>query len=68
MALGYRVEIGIALFLLFLLPVTFAMHLFWRYKDQKEAGNQQGHFMKIMALIGASLMLLYFGPGPLSVG
>lgn len=67
LALGYRVEIGIALLLLFMLPVTFAMHPFWKYADPKEAGNQQGLFMNNIALIGALLMILFFGSGPFSL-
>lgn len=66
--LGYRVEIGIPLLLLFLLPVTFAMHPFWKYEDLKEAGNQQGQFMNNISLIGTLLMILFFGPGPFSLG
>ncbi|MFU1795053.1 DoxX family protein [Paenibacillus azoreducens] len=68
LALGYHIEIGCVLLLLFLLPVTFIMHSFWTYADPNEAGNQQGHFMKNIALIGAALILLYSGPGPFSLG
>lgn len=68
LALGYRVEIGAVLLLLFLLPVTLAMHPFWKYSDPREAGSQQAHFMKNIALMGTLLMLIYFGPGSLSLG
>ncbi|OAS16749.1 DoxX family protein [Paenibacillus oryzisoli] len=68
LTLGFHVEIGVVLLLLFLLPVTFAMHPFWKSADPMEAGNQQGHFMKNIALSGALLVFLYFGSGPFSLG
>jgi putative oxidoreductase len=67
-AAGYHVEIGTVLLLLFLLPVTFMTHRFWKYADPREAGMHQAHFMKNIGLVGGALLILYFGAGPLSLG
>jgi putative oxidoreductase len=67
-ALGFRVEIGAILLLLFLVPVSLAMHPFWKYSDSMEAANHQAHFMKNVALVGAALLILYTGPGSFSIG
>lgn len=66
--LGFQVEIGAVLVLLFLIPVTFTTHRFWKYTDPREAGMQQAHFWKNIGLIGGSLFLLYYGAGPISLG
>lgn len=67
-AFGFYVEIGAVLLLLFLLPVTFMVHRFWAYSEPMQASNHQAHFMKNIGLIGGLLIILYFGPGPLSLG
>jgi Predicted membrane protein len=67
-AAGYRVEIGAILILLFLLPVTFTLHAFWKYPDAMERANHQAHFMKNVALIGGALVVFFHGAGPLSLG
>jgi putative oxidoreductase len=67
-ATGYRVEIGAVFLLLFLLPITFAVHPFWKYSDAMEKGNHQAHFMKNIGLLGGVLIVLFYGPGPLSLG
>jgi len=67
-ALGYRVEVGSILVLLFLIPVTFMTHRFWKYTDPREAGMQQAHFWKNIGLIGGALFILYHGAGPISLG
>ena len=54
---GVRVEAGISALILFLIPVTFTMHAFWKEEGQARAGDQV-QFMKNMALLGAILMLL----------
>lgn len=67
-ATGYQVEIGAVCLLLFLLPITFTVHPFWKYSDAMEKANHQAHFMKNIGLIGAILIVLYYGSGPLSLG
>ena len=55
--LGIYPYIGIALIVIFLVPVTFMMHNFWAVpKEQKMA--DMVHFLKNIALIGSTLMLL----------
>ena len=65
--LGYRAKIGAWLLVVFLVPVTLAMHNFWAVKDSMMAQMQQAHFMKNVALLGAALLIAYFGAGPLSL-
>jgi putative oxidoreductase len=65
--LGYRARIGALLLALFLVPVTLAIHKFWGIADPMQAQMQQIHFMKNVALLGATLLMMYFGAGPISL-
>ncbi|HTA90475.1 MAG TPA: DoxX family protein [Polyangiaceae bacterium] len=65
--LGYRARIGAVLLALFLVPVTLAIHKFWGIADPMQAQMQQIHFMKNVALLGATLLMMYFGAGPISL-
>lgn len=65
--LGLKANWGAWLLVLFLLPVTFFMHRFWTATDPSAAQLQQIMFMKNLAMVGASLLVAYFGSGPLSV-
>ncbi|MEX1027200.1 MAG: DoxX family protein [Candidatus Paceibacterota bacterium] len=56
--LGIYPSIALVLVLVFLLPVTFTMHRFWNHTDDTLKMNDQINFMKNMALIGATIMLL----------
>ena len=67
-ALGYRAKLGAWLLVAFLVPVTFAMHAFWKAADPVAAHTQQGMFAKNLAMIGAALLIAKFGSGPLSLG
>jgi putative oxidoreductase len=67
--LGVRPHWGIALVTLFLLPVTFLMHQYWKHTDPMMRINDQVNFMKNIALLGASWMLLMIPqPWPSSLG
>jgi putative oxidoreductase len=66
-ALGYKAKIGAWLIVLFLIPVTFALHKFWGITDPMMAQMQMAMFMKNIALIGGALVISYFGAGPLSI-
>jgi putative oxidoreductase len=66
LAFGYRARIGAWLIVLFLVPVTFFMHAFWAESDPIMFQMQEVHFMKNLALIGAALLITYFGSGPVS--
>lgn len=64
---GFYAWIGAIILIVFLVPTTFVMHKFWGIKDQMTATMQMTMFMKNTALIGALLLVLYFGSGPYSI-
>lgn len=66
-ALGYRTRISAALLVAFLVPVTIAMHPFWAATDPMMAMIHRVMFLKNVALLGAALLIGYFGAGPLSL-
>ena len=49
---------GLVALVLFLLPVTFIMHAFWKVQDPAERMHEMVNFMKNIALLGAVLILL----------
>jgi len=65
--LGYKAKYGAWLIVIFLLPVTFMIHNFWTYTDPMQVQMQMVNFMKNLSMLGAALMIAYFGSGPLSV-
>jgi len=65
--LGYRARIGAWLLVLFLIPVTFAMHNFWAVKDPMMAQMQMAMFMKNVSMLGGALLISQFGAGPWSL-
>ena len=64
---GYKVRFGACLLVIFLLPTTFAMHRFWASDDMLLMMMHQYCFLKNVSLLGASLMMIYLGAGPLSI-
>lgn len=65
--LGFRAKIGAWLIVVFLLPLTFYMHPFWSFATFF-AETMHGYcFWKNISLIGAALMITYFGSGPMSL-
>ncbi len=68
-ATGLYPWLGALALVAFLIPVTFMMHDFWNLKDPGEKMGQMTNFMKNIALLGASLMVLGLsGSWPLSLG
>ncbi|HUJ58716.1 MAG TPA: DoxX family protein [Kofleriaceae bacterium] len=65
--LGYRARFGAFLLLVFLVPVTLVMHRFWGLSDPHVAELQRVNFLKNLALIGAALLVMYHGAGPVSL-
>ena len=65
--LGYKAKLGAWLIILFLVPVTLMMHNFWTIKDPMMRRMQQLMFMKNLSMLGAALLIAYFGAGPLSI-
>ena len=52
----------------FLIPVTLMMHAFWNASDPVIVHTQQAMFMKNMSMLGAALLIAYFGGGPIALG
>ena len=65
--LGYRARFGAFLLVLFLVPVTLVMHRFWGIADPQLAEIQRIMFLKNLSMIGGALLLMYHGPGPVSL-
>ena len=59
--LGYKTRIGALLIVLFLIPVSFAMHPFWNVADPSMRQIQLSMFMKNISMLGAALF--FFGEG-----
>lgn len=59
---GYHAHLGALLLLIVMIPATYFIHPFWKYKGL-ERMHERHHFMKFTALIGALLMILAAGGG-----
>ncbi|MBR9997464.1 MAG: DoxX family protein [Cyclobacteriaceae bacterium] len=66
--LGLWVKAGAMILTIFLVVTAFFLHNFWEKEDPLEKANDMNHFLKDIALAGASLLIWYFGTGPLSLG
>lgn len=55
---GWRPQWGVAALVIFLVPVTFAMHAFWAEAAPAARAAQMINFTKNLALAGAGLMFL----------
>ena len=65
--LGYKARIGAWLIIIFLIPVTLFMHHFWTFQDPTMHQMQKINFMKNVSMVGAALLISYFGSGPYSL-
>jgi putative oxidoreductase len=65
--LGYKARWGSLLIVIFLIPVTLVMHNFWVISDPTTAAMEQVNFFKNISMLGAALIISYFGSGPLSL-
>lgn len=65
--IGFKARYGAWLLVIFLIPVTLMMHGFWKIDDPIEATLQKTLFMKNLSMLGAGLLISYFGSGPMSV-
>jgi putative oxidoreductase len=65
--LGWHARVGAALLIAFLVPVTLTMHAFWSAADPLMRQMQMAMFMKNVGLMGAALLIAYFGSGPVSL-
>ena len=64
---GYYSWVGAVLLIGFLIPASILRHHFWDIADPREAAAERRDFEKNMALIGACLLIAYFGSGPYSL-
>ena len=65
--LGFRPRIGAALLLIFLVLATYYFHNFWAQSDPKAQQEQMIQFMKNLGLMGAMLLIIANGTGPMSL-
>jgi uncharacterized membrane protein YphA (DoxX/SURF4 family) len=56
--LGIYPTVGVAALALFLVPVTYKMHAFWKLQDPMARMGEKVNFTKNVALLGAALSLL----------
>lgn len=56
--LGFSYFWGSLALLVFMIPVTFKMHAFWKETDPHAKMNERVSFYKNMAIVGALLMML----------
>ena len=56
---GFYVPIAVACLVLFLVPVTFMMHDFWKETDPMAKITQKIMFTKNLALLGGALAYLF---------
>jgi putative oxidoreductase len=55
--LGYKARLGAWSLVIFLIPVTFYMHAFWKIADPRAAAEAQIQFLKNISMLGAALVL-----------
>ncbi|MGQ9798655.1 MAG: DoxX family protein [Ignavibacterium sp.] len=65
--LEYQDKWGALLLIVFLIPTTFIMYLFWKIEDAMKAQMQVIMFMKNLSMLGGAILIYYFGTGPLSL-
>ncbi len=65
--LGFYAGIASIALIAFLVPASIFRHHFWDVPDPEEAIGERRNFEKNIALIGALLLILYFGSGPYSL-
>ena len=64
--LGYKARLAALALFLFLIPVTLVFHNFWTYPPEEQK-VQMLFFLHNLTLMGGLLLVLAFGPGPLSL-
>ena len=65
--LGYKARIGASLLLIFLILATYYFHDFWTVSDSQAKQEQMIQFLKNLGLMGAMLLVIANGTGPLSL-
>jgi putative oxidoreductase len=65
--IGYKAKWGAWLLVAFLIPVTIMMHGFWKFNEAAQHQVQMAMFMKNTSMLGAALLITWFGSGPISL-
>ncbi len=65
--LGYRARLGAWLLVLFLVPVTLAIHHFWTVPDPMARQLDMVMFLKNLSILGGALFIAHAGAGPVSL-
>ncbi|HUJ33509.1 MAG TPA: DoxX family protein [Candidatus Acidoferrum sp.] len=63
---GFQTKLASWILFVFLIPTTLAFHNFWAMQGMERMDNQ-GHFMKNLAIMGGLLLLAANGAGGYSV-
>jgi len=63
---GIKARLGAAALFLWMIPVTLLFHNFWAMPADQQM-IQQIMFMKNLSLMGGMLLIMAFGPGPMSI-
>ena len=64
---GFKARIGAALLLVFLVLATYYFHNFWSIADAGAKEQQMIEFMKNLSMMGAMLLIIANGSGPMSL-
>jgi putative oxidoreductase len=64
---GWKARSGATAILLWMIPVTLVFHNFWAMPAGQEQYINQIMFLKNVAMMGAMLYIMVFGPGGYSV-
>lgn len=64
---GFRAKKGAWLLVLFLVPITLAMHNFWTITDPMTRQIQEIMFLKNVSMLGGALLITVIGSGPFSI-
>jgi putative oxidoreductase len=65
--LGYRSRIGASLLLVFLILASYYFHAFWNLTEPQAQQEQMIQFMKNLGLMGAMVLIIANGTGPMSL-
>ena len=65
--IGYRARLGALILLVWMIPVSIMLHAFWNIEDPMAQQMHMIMFMKNLAMMGAMLLIMSFGPGPKSI-
>jgi putative oxidoreductase len=65
--LGFKARVGATLLLIFLVLATYYFHDFWDVTDPAAKQEQLIQFMKNLGLMGAMVLIIANGTGPMSL-